>query len=282
MVRTKQGFPHASYSKIVEAIMNGYRNPSDMLKHKVLSKRKLHAYLKMFSKMGFLIRKRLPKRGNYVEYYLNEKEVCLLIKNKVLKMEAYSVPIYVRGTMKMAQWMSKKRVRKRLELEWELSKKPIGVLRKDRKYRRLLQKLSREEGWKEVKFSEKISLLVPRGIKSTAIGCLTRKYGEYFEEYPLLRDLIPLLIHRKTRIKVGKLVFDAHPTEEIQLKDIIELIDKIKNLDVCPECMKQVTLHKYLQNGIKSLPLLKSVPQEGKGYCPLCSYEKKLYFEQQL
>jgi len=75
--RRKQEFPFRAYSKVVKAIMDGHRSPSELLRRKVLSKRKLHAYLNLFADIGLLIRRRLPKHGNHVVYELNREEVFL-------------------------------------------------------------------------------------------------------------------------------------------------------------------------------------------------------------
>jgi len=97
LVRTKQIFPYHAYSKVVEAILEGQKSPSELLRLKVLSKSKLHRYLNLFTEKGFLIRERLPKRGNYVLYHLHP--------------ENFQIPLLIKGNIETAKWTRKKKIR---------------------------------------------------------------------------------------------------------------------------------------------------------------------------
>jgi len=114
-----------------------------MEKHKVLSHSKIHKYLKMFSDMGLLVRRRLPKRGNYVEYHLN---TAYASEHPILQHfyspdrsyygpdwpyygpQIYDIPILVYNTIQRQKMFGKKRAKKKLQADWEKYMKPVRFL----------------------------------------------------------------------------------------------------------------------------------------------------------
>lgn len=208
--------------------MKGYRSPSEMLKHKILSKRKLHAYLKTFSSMGFLIRKRLPRRGNYVEYHLNSHPASQhpiwrhffcpdSTHSDDYGPQLWDIPLLFKSNIEKQKWLSKKRVRKKLQADWKKQMKPMRSLAK------VMMRSS-------VVIEDKL---------------------HYLRDYQLLHDLAP------------------HKPEEAK-----EIIILLKDQIICPQCLKQISLQKYLQKGRDVLSYLMRIPEENKLYCSKCNYEE--------